>query len=201
MQHSKRILDLCKNFVSKEELRPNIMGINYSEFGVCATDAHSLILIKEEGIHESLYGTYNLKGEKIEERYPDFMRVIPSKDMFDKFFTLNTKDLLHVCNCLSNINPNGFLKFTFTSKQEVIINTNDVDFEIEAKARLECEYINSSFATHSFVLDVNRLIIALKVLIKEGCNVATLKTYGQNRPLVIEHGYITTLLMAVDINI
>jgi DNA polymerase III sliding clamp (beta) subunit (PCNA family) len=196
MQHEKRILDLCKNFVSKDDLRPTLTGINCSEFGVCALNGHSMILIKEE-IEPSNFGTYNLKGELIQERYPNFINMIPNERIFDKFCTIDSKDLLHVCSCLSKFHPYQVLAFTFSNNQ-LGIKTEDRDLGLEATAKLNCEYTGEE--GFSVGLNANLLSIILKALIKEGCKLATLKMYGHNRPVVIEHKNITTLLMDIKLN-
>jgi len=84
--NDKGLGDIMASFVGRDELRPIMMGIDYSENGIAATDAHR-ILAFDKKVAKKDYGTYAYtdiggdspvkKDDKIDDRYPNWPAVIP----------------------------------------------------------------------------------------------------------------------------
>lgn len=64
--------------VSKDEARPQIMGVHFAEDESIASDTHILVVYKETK-PECVGKTMLRNGEAIKGKYPDYKRVIPKK--------------------------------------------------------------------------------------------------------------------------
>lgn len=79
------LIDITKGFVGNDGLRPILTGVNFDDFGICATDSHKMIFIptetNEKGVYcvskECFKNSYN-EDAKIEGyKFPAYQSVIP----------------------------------------------------------------------------------------------------------------------------
>lgn len=78
---NKQIIQAMFNqAVSRDTIRPLMMGIHFEKNRCYATDTH-LLVVYNEGDEKHDGKTLNAKGEEIKGKYPDVDRVIPKKDL------------------------------------------------------------------------------------------------------------------------
>jgi hypothetical protein len=98
----KGLYDIIMPFLSYNDLRPALMGVNYDENGISATDANIMITLpypnkKYEGIYDLKYAN-KTKAEKpivMDYPYPNYKQLIPYSYQFDrKPYEISTYKLL-----------------------------------------------------------------------------------------------------------
>lgn len=93
---------IYSKIVSKDSLRPNIIGVYYENGYVVATDDYKLIALKQD-YDKNLEGKIiNKNGFVIDLEYPDWKRVVPNLDGVEKI-TYDVDYLIIQLQTISNI--------------------------------------------------------------------------------------------------
>ena len=155
MSLSPKDVDLYKvmnPFISDDDLRPAMMGINFDEYGATATNAHILMHLggksTEEGvflplIKSEVANSYNngINQRKVDAKYPNYSALIQSD--YELITTIDTQLLYNAINL--------FLKSSFLNKQthQLFIKVDglqdylDRDFNVGFNAELLKETLSS----------------------------------------------------------
>lgn len=93
----KVIKAMFSNIVSKEEVRPQLMGVFFDSDCCVATDTHMLMVYKET--NPSFAGKImSVAGETINGQFPNYKRVFPAKDKTKPMpFRIDLKQLQKAC--------------------------------------------------------------------------------------------------------
>ena len=105
----KGLQTLVEDFLSRDELRPNMMGANFDGNGIVATNAHKLIFLnkirgKKKGIYCVTKFCFKALGKEdqdeavIQGKFPDYAAILPKEVNIIR--TVNTDKLLLFCNTL-----------------------------------------------------------------------------------------------------
>ena len=136
--NDKVFVDFFKDWVSDDDLRPQMQGVYVDEFGATATNMHLLIHIAKNAIKSDVAQDviYSLKdgGKPIEQRYPNYRGVSD----INKTELLTSIDCQIMVNALNIILNNGLVNKT---TKEVGIKKGDKEIKFNA------EYLLVNFQT------------------------------------------------------
>ena len=119
----KHLKDLIKPFVSKDQLRPAMWGVNFSDKGTAMTDAHRLLLLPK--VKTGKKGTYCMTRKcfkdndfqaEIDSRYPDYAAILPQPEDEYQCFILDVQQIRYFIKTLENngiVGSSRIVRFNF----------------------------------------------------------------------------------------
>ncbi len=130
----KHLKDLVKPFISKDQLRPAMWGVNFSDKGTAITDAHRLLLLPK--VKSGKKGTYcmtrkcfkdnDFKAE-IDSRYPDYAAILPQPEDEYNCFILEVKQIRFFIKTLESngiISDSREVRFNFVYGEDEYLRFN-----------------------------------------------------------------------------
>lgn len=134
----KHLKDLVKPFVSKDQLRPAMWGINFSAKGTAVTDAHRLLLLPK--VKEGKKGTFCMTRKcfkdndfqaEIDSRYPDYAAILPQAEDEYHCFILEVEQIRFLVKTLeaNGIYGNGReirLNFIYGEDKYLRFNASEI---------------------------------------------------------------------------
>lgn len=209
--------------VSRDELRPAMCGICFTNNKVVSTDAHRLVesnylhglnfilpvscatlisnnisdkaIISDNSTHIKIdLGNIIIHTRKIEEKFPDYKMVVPTS--FNHSYIFNTEDMEQVVKRLlltANSNTSAIV-FELSSDSGCIAYSSDVDFGIDGHEQLEGDYIGDGI---KIGFNGKFILDALRSINQDQL---VLKLNTPNKAGVIECNNKIVLLMPVVVN-
>ena len=119
----KHLKDLVKPFISKDQLRPAMWGVNFSDKGTAVTDAHRLLLLPKVKMGKK--GTYCMTRKcfkdndfqaEIDSRYPDYVAILPQPEDEYQCFILDIPQIRFFIKTMESngiIGSNRIVRFNF----------------------------------------------------------------------------------------
>ncbi len=143
-----QLMKLMSNFVSTDDLRESLQGVNFDENGVAASDGFKVFWIKGKALDNGLYNPKT--SQKIDRRFPQYLSIFPEKQLLS--FTVDTKEFTKT---LLSLEPSykEVVKKRFKIKQVVCVLNDGIlelihdneDYSIDIRLKVKTDYSGPKF--------------------------------------------------------
>jgi hypothetical protein len=143
--YNKGLYDIMKPFIAKDEIRPAMMGVQFGQTCIAATNAHVLIAMpKEKDAPQGLFD-FSKNAPITDARFPDWTVVIPAENKYRHKVSVNKfRSYLNavVSGKFSNEGVKSvYLTYGDQDKKEACVNAHILLGIVETFAKLGAENV------------------------------------------------------------